>query len=241
MVELSNLGVPYRNEKDLQDLSVEPICRLIVDFLLLVVGEREPDAYVRLMDILEGTPAEDAGDSRERWSRFIDNQRLSFKNGGEARNAPAFVRALAEKFLEELGEAGATSLSPEYLSKGRLMSLIEDTFLQTERLLAVTPDPAVALAHFADDHAVRIMTVHKSKGLEFECVVFVGIENEMFWSDIGSERPLFFVGISRAKRRLVLTNVSRRNRPEEAPRWNEDRTPQQEFLGYALAGSLGVP
>ena len=50
----------------------------------------------------------------------------------------------------------------------------------------------------------------------------------------GAERSAFFVGISRAKRRLVLTLADHRERPNGYRRWwDENRTPHQEFLGYA--------
>jgi ATP-dependent exoDNAse (exonuclease V) beta subunit len=43
---------------------------------------------------------------------------------------------------------------------------------------------------------VRILTIHKCKGLEFEKVVVLGVENELFWGDAASSE--FFVAVSRA-------------------------------------------
>jgi len=77
--------------------------------------------------------------------------------------------------------------------------------------------------------------MHKSKGLEFDSVVMLGIEEEMFWGNPDEERCLFFVGISRAKKRLVLTTAARRDRPEgyRGRFWDEERSGHQEYLGYA--------
>jgi superfamily I DNA/RNA helicase len=91
-----------------------------------------------------------------------------------------------------------------------------------------------ALARFSEDGAVRIMTVHKSKGLEFHTVIAMGIETQIFFGDIDSTRPTFFVQISRAKERLVLTYAAHRSRPDgHTGYWYEDRTPTTEFFDYA--------
>ncbi len=60
--------------------------------------------------------------------------------------------------------------------------------------------------------AVRLMTLHGSKGLEFPVTMICGVqkgvlpyENEKYPSDLLEERRLFFVGITRAKEELVIT------------------------------------
>lgn len=60
-----------------------------------------------------------------------------------------------------------------------------------------------------------IMTIHKSKGLEYEIVVFIGLEDEMFWNfqnQQTEEIRNFFVALSRAKRHVIFTFC--RNRGE---------------------------
>jgi superfamily I DNA/RNA helicase len=79
------------------------------------------------------------------------------------------------------------------------------------------------------------MSIHKSKGLEFDTVVLLGVERETFWGKKDEERSAFFVGISRAKRRLYLTVSERRDRPDGANRWNTARKEHDEFVGYAEA------
>jgi superfamily I DNA/RNA helicase len=69
--------------------------------------------------------------------------------------------------------------------------------------------------------------------MEFDKVIVLGVENEMFWDDVEQERPAYFVAISRAKRHLCLTFAATRPRPIGAGRWNIDRTPHTEFIGYA--------
>ena len=68
--------------------------------------------------------------------------------------------------------------------------------------------------------AVTLMTIHSAKGLEFPYVFIVGMEEELFPSqmmlnsraDLEEERRLFYVAITRAKKRLHLTYALNRYR-----------------------------
>ena len=93
------------------------------------------------------------------------------------------------------------------------------------------------LTHVTDDGAVRILTVHKAKGLEFDTVVVLGIEHETYWGDEDDARATFFVAVSRAKRRLVFTVADRRDKPPGAGRWDTTRTPHGEYLEYIDAAA----
>ncbi len=68
-------------------------------------------------------------------------------------------------------------------------------------------------------HAVKIMTVHASKGLEFPYVFVTGLEQDLFphrrmgaerqsKEDSEEERRLFYVAITRAKKKLFLSYAS---------------------------------
>ena len=67
--------------------------------------------------------------------------------------------------------------------------------------------------------AVTLMTLHSAKGLEFENVFIVGMEEGIFphsrsqmdESELEEERRLCYVGITRAKKRLYLIYASERN------------------------------
>lgn len=58
---------------------------------------------------------------------------------------------------------------------------------------------------------VQLMTIHKSKGLEFKKVIVIGIQDNQFPSaksdDIEEEARLFYVAITRAKDSLYLSQV----------------------------------
>lgn len=71
-----------------------------------------------------------------------------------------------------------------------------------------------------DQDKVTLMTIHMAKGLEFNHVYVVGMEEELFPSqmmlssraDLEEERRLFYVAITRAKQKLSLTYALSRYR-----------------------------
>jgi DNA helicase-2/ATP-dependent DNA helicase PcrA len=83
----------------------------------------------------------------------------------------------------------------------------------------------ITLLTDADDNkgetdAVKLMTIHAAKGLEFSCVFVGGLEETLFPSamsintreELEEERRLFYVAITRAKQRLWLTYANARYR-----------------------------
>ena len=66
-----------------------------------------------------------------------------------------------------------------------------------------------------DGSAVTLMTIHSAKGLEFDCVFVAGMEETLFPHSNSSfdpqgleeERRLAYVAITRARKRLYLTNA----------------------------------
>jgi superfamily I DNA/RNA helicase len=112
--------------------------------------------------------------------------------------------------------------------------------------------------------AVTLMSLHSSKGLEFPVVFMVGLEEEYLphkksiheTFDIDEERRLCYVGITRARRQLVLLHAQQRKKygkmlPREPSRFlkeipealleqrgSEGRPPVSEEEQEVMAGSF---
>ncbi len=113
----------------------------------------------------------------------------------------------------------------------------------------------------AGQDAVQLMTVHSSKGLEFDCVFISGLEDGIFphensLSDAGGieeERRLMYVAITRARQRLYLSHSQTRmlhgqtrynlksrffdELPEAALKWI---TPKNQGFASAYGGPSGA-
>jgi DNA helicase II / ATP-dependent DNA helicase PcrA len=116
----------------------------------------------------------------------------------------------------------------------------------------------------AGQDAVQLMTVHSSKGLEFDVVFIGGLEEGLFPHEnslssqdgLEEERRLMYVAITRARRRLYLShsqtrllhgqtryNVQSRfldELPEHALKWLAPKSVRHQFVGSSAAhGAAG--
>jgi DNA helicase II / ATP-dependent DNA helicase PcrA len=88
--------------------------------------------------------------------------------------------------------------------------------------------------------AVTLMTLHSAKGLEFPVVFLAGVEEGFLpcslWNDVNleEERRLFYVGLTRAKERVLLTASGSRSWVGPAPR------PLSRFIGELPAQLLSA-
>jgi superfamily I DNA/RNA helicase len=228
--------IPFREEDKQQDLAAEPVACLLIDFLLIASGKRQPAAYRRLLDFVvfnHGYDEEREYQLRSRWDRFVIETRRQIAAGEVDLAQMNDLQTLTTALVEAVGRDNLIALSPDYAYGDRLDQLIVQALERAHLLLQDGVDPATALASFSGDSAVRIMSVHKSKGLEFDTVIILGVERETFWGELSAERAAYFVGISRAKQRLWLTACHHRQRPDGAKRWTVERHEHEEFLGYA--------
>jgi DNA helicase-2/ATP-dependent DNA helicase PcrA len=132
-------------------------------------------------------------------------------------NLSELVSAAAE-FEENRSDDEAVQPAPSQL-------LFE--FLEQVALVSDTDfiDPAIG--------AVTLMTLHAAKGLEFDFVAIAGLEDGMLPHDrslydddqMEEERRLCYVGITRAKRHLLLTSARRRTQ-----RGLSNRTIESRFI-----------
>lgn len=234
--ELNDRGIASRNEQLRQDLTAEPAAIVILNLIRVVADDRQPAAYAQLMRLVTRTSRteEMALRNARAVTRFLESERETFHEGTASQSDSNAWKKVIVGFLRLLTKPVMRALSPEYQHGKRLNQLIKQTFDAFREELNKDGDPIAALTRLSEDEAVRILTIHKSKGLEFEKVVIVGVESELFWAEIDDCRAEFFVAISRAKNELILTHAQLRPRPTNSPRrWEEQRHAMKEFLNYA--------
>lgn len=96
----------------------------------------------------------------------------------------------------------------ERTQQATLASFLEDIALMQEHIIQ---------DNLAQD-CVQMMTLHSAKGLEFDTVLLTGIEDGILPSNqsiengnIEEERRLFYVGLTRARKKLLLLHSKYRN------------------------------
>lgn len=233
---LTAAGIPYRNEQQSQDLTAEPAAALIFNFLRVVADNGRPAAYSELVRVVTRGGVEEADgvlDSKLR--AILREARSAVRADGFDAGQYSSWKPLINSFLTFVTRSALNSLSASYQQGSRLNDVIKEAAGAFKRELAVDGDPIAALDRLSEEDAVRILTVHKCKGLEFEKVIVFGVESQFFWgkkdSDVKAE---FFVAISRAKDELVLTTARHRTKPNGANAyWREDSPAHEGLLRYA--------
>lgn len=128
-------------------------------------------------------------------------------------NVKAKIKELNEQFEEEKGVSMfGTSLGKQW--KTYFMNVINQfESLFFEEYVAAHGVWNLAIENFRGDHSVPIMTIHKSKGLEYNAVYFIGLEDSAFWNfrnQPDEDRCTFFVALSRAKASVTFTFCKKR-------------------------------
>lgn len=235
MTALKAKEIPFRNEQSIQDISTEPVARLIINYLLCLYGTRNPKAWAKVNELLlpfdidEQTRISTLRD----FNNFFKEEKKKLLAGHYQQSLESWFDA-TNALLKYLGSSNLIALSSEYESQTYLTNVIEQLEKIINDFLSQEGDLLKALNSFGHDETVKLLTIHKSKGLEFHSVILLGIENETFWGKLEDERCAFFVGVSRAKKRLILTE-SRERYLDSPPRgWRINRHPHDEFFSYRV-------
>jgi DNA helicase-2/ATP-dependent DNA helicase PcrA len=146
------------------------------------------------------------------------------------------VGDLLEALLSQSGYIEALEAERTIESQGRIENLEQlvegartfdahaaqgqDTLAAYLQEVALTTDPVGGAPDAdtrSDEGLVTLMTLHNAKGLEYQTVFIAGCEDGVFphsraieEGGLEEERRLFYVGITRAMRRLYLTHARRR-------------------------------
>ena len=172
----------------------------------------------------------------------------SLKYIDEIQGIRAAVKESAKNFhklimeiYENTDQLTIKDIFDEVLSKTGYINSIEenreDRIKNIEELLnsiteAEKQNPGISLSEYLDmislttstddmeenENYIKLMTVHSSKGLEFDYVFIAGMEDGLFPScnfetpeeEIEEERRLCYVAITRAKKELYISHVSER-------------------------------
>jgi DNA helicase-2/ATP-dependent DNA helicase PcrA len=281
-------GIGMRSLEQLQDVARATGCALS-DAVSGLGGKAGTNigAFLAGIDVLrertEGMTLREIVAQTLDHSGLIDHYRADREGADRVENLEELVNA-AESFvsLENFGRDAALpmdddgrALTQSPASQGLDFSqpLLDEPAPDAETGETLSP-LAAFLSHAAleagdnqaqaGQDAIQLMTVHSSKGLEFDCVFITGIEEGLFphensMSDrdgLEEERRLMYVAITRARKRLYLSHSQTRmlhgqtrynlksrffeELPESALKWI---TPKQPGFkpGYAThAGASGA-
>jgi len=210
-------GLQLRNEAasvgevSLQDLLSEVISVSLVTLLRVISSERAGRHWsdcVESICYVRGISAEDTRAN----AKIVDSLDELSRNFVARYPEPVVDLAQAEavvaRAVDFVGRQALKSSSPAYRQGDWMEKVIAATATHLEASCHGAKDWSQALDVYEGLHAIPLMTIHKSKGLEYHTVVFVGLDDNAwfaFQKESRSETCGFFVAFTRAKQRVVFS------------------------------------
>lgn len=214
-------GLKIRNESHtlgrttLQDLLSDNFAKIATGLLRLGASRRAPHAWshvsASLLSIRSVAPDDKRGEMRAEaeLSRFIATLRADMVRFPPSHaNANSFVNRVVE-FID-LAALRRTYI--EYTSND-LLDIMEEAFRLHLADTSDATDWIGCLDAFEGVAQIPMMTVHKSKGLEYDTIVFIGLDDEAWWAHTPGDHEglaTFFVALSRAKQRAIFSFCQQR-------------------------------
>ena len=217
IAELAKHGVRARIETDYQDLIKEPIVDLLIKFMLCAYDRKHPNKWnfigeslVELWGIGETQENGVYDEMQRKLVNLADTVKKTAQQGFDGVQWHDTLGTIIRFFSIEKIKAKF----PAYKQGAHFDDIIEkfENLFFTE-YVAACGDWNLAIENFCGKHSVPIMTIHKSKGLEYSAVYFVGLEDSAFWNfrnQPDEDRCTFFVALSRAKESVTFTFCKRR-------------------------------
>ena len=225
--ELAKLGIRLRNDDGrvgtlrLQDLLADELAVGMLRILrLAATNGGNGDAWTCVCDLISRLHDRSADhdalpQSQRALETFVASQRRWMRA-----NSPdtASIRRAVDAIVSYLEAPKIQSTLPVYRQQAFLETTIEAL---TARLQQVS-ESAEGWEDLCDRAegrgAVPLMTIHKSKGLEYHTVIVLRFDDQQWWSfrkDPLEAARTFFVGLSRAEQRTIFTRCTPRSGRED--------------------------
>jgi superfamily I DNA/RNA helicase len=215
-------GIPLRNEaayvgaQMLQELLTEPLSEMLVLILRFASATRAGKAWSEALHMLADLWGIQHSDERGRRRLAEDLDAFARRFREAFPNPPTTndnARSVVQDVITFLGRDALVAAYPPY-AQGDWLEQVESSVIKHLLTCATqTPDWSAALDAYDGAHALPLMTLHKSKGLEYHTVIFVGLDDAAWWSyaqDTADATAGFFVAFTRAKQRVIFTYTSER-------------------------------
>lgn len=216
-------GIPLRNEAGkagevmLQELLADEASELVLSVLRLAMTVRAGRSWSDCQNALSAlwgiSPEDDPAQAR--LARDLDRYALDLRGRYPAPPVTkADAAAIVSEVLDFIGRDRLAAAHPAY-AQGDWFAKIEDAVsIHLAACSQNAPDWTTSLDTYEGVHSVPLMTIHKSKGLEYHTVIFVGLDDAAwrrgFLEDQAEATAGFFVAFTRAKQRVIFTYCAQR-------------------------------
>ncbi|MFD1849421.1 UvrD-helicase domain-containing protein [Oceanobacillus bengalensis] len=208
---LEKVNIQARNEAKFQDLLKEDMVLLILNTLKSALNARDSDAWSFIWEakiFFEGKLGTVDPIIIDKLRKHLKTMLRIVKTKLMKVTQQEDLDVLLKEILDFYDVNKLSKYYPQYLQGKYINKLREELSSYLYQYYTSRKDWLAAIDSFQGNDSIPIMTIHKSKGLEFDVVFFVGFDDNSFWSfsqQEAEDKCTFFVGLSRSKRYLYFT------------------------------------
>ena len=195
-LDLHSNGIRLRDESRTQDLLVEPLMRIILCSIRLATKKRDRIAWDVLSESVSNLIGENLFFEGLKIEKIVNDHRslvIEFMDNNKD------LQKLPEKIVKIIGFDKYGAIFRSYSDKEYFNKRIQEIGV----LLSESYGKLKNYDEIVDDieglNVIPAMTIHKSKGLEFDTVIILGLEDNQWWNfrlQPEEERRAFFVALS---------------------------------------------
>lgn len=213
---LHEKGIRVRIETDYQDLLKDDIIKILLAIIVIATNRKssEERKYIQVVNEQVFSNPNSSSSVYLKMLKDFEDLLLNIYKILIKVNSKIGFSVVQNMIINFYGKDKLKALFPNNkqgsLLDDKLQKFIELFWNEVE---IANNDWTKAVRGFRGEESIPIMTIHKSKGLEYDSVYFMGLEDSAFWNfkkQPEEDRCAFFVALSRAKRKITFTYCEKR-------------------------------
>lgn len=206
-------GLKIRNEARtvgdvaIQDLVKEKAYSFLLASLKLAVNFREGQPFQDCRNTIADVRGADIHNDKGHSETLNDVRNLvsELEQVINGRNPSEISgREISELILSHVDNQELQRTYREYVGGERLSLIISGFEIFFDECRNGVASWSECITNMEGSDSVRLMTIHKSKGLEYHTVIFVEFNDDAFWGN-DDDVNVFFVALSRARERIYFS------------------------------------
>lgn len=209
-------GLRLRNEARLvhgialQELMAESLAQLVIGLVRLALGIRGRDIYIPIQEAIGGILGTDYGNAAhlKRLDSLVRGIISKIQQATATPPPHTDMRGLVQTIVAEIGADPLRRMYRQYDNEEYFQDVQNGLAALMMEYGSAAGDWHQVIDGVEGKGQVKLMTVHKSKGLEYHTVIFVGLHQNAFFgyrNNQEEETNTFFVALSRARERVFFT------------------------------------
>lgn len=213
---LAKYSIIARNEIIYQDLLKEDLINLLNDVMTIIIKDKAPTEWGRFTQLMLDLNQDILKDiyKIDQLEKTISTQVLSLKRNIMQVSGLESFKKFIYRILEFINIDKIKGKYNQYKNDNTFTYFIDTYYKLLWKEFEGCGKWQLAIENFKGENSIPIMTIHKSKGLEYDIVFFIGLEDGAFWNfdnQRNEEFCAFFVALSRAKKRVDFTYSASRS------------------------------